>query len=80
MRWRRRVSEGEQGELFSDTPPGLSPEEQAIIDIITTRGDATINELTASIDIPTPRLMGMLVDMEFRSLIAAIPGGRYRIR
>ena len=79
MRWRVRPAEGEQQNLFADTPP-LSPEEQAVIDIITDRGDATLGELSARISVPTPRLMGMLIDMEYRSLISALPGGRYRLR
>lgn len=79
MRWPVKPTEGEQATLF-DTLQQLSPEEQAIIDTITRRGDATINELTASVNIAIPRLMGMLIDMEFRSLITAIPGGRYQLR
>lgn len=79
MRWPVRPAEGQQQELFTDTP-ALTPEEQAIIDIITDRGDATLGELTARINIPTPRLMGMLIDMEYRSLLSALPGGRYRLR
>ncbi|MDE6205231.1 MAG: DNA-protecting protein DprA, partial [Duncaniella sp.] len=79
MRWPVKASEGEQPTLFT-TPPELSDDEQAIIDTITRRGDATMSELIASVNIPTPRLMGMLIDMEFRSLITALPGGRYQIR
>ncbi|MCM1355864.1 MAG: DNA-processing protein DprA [Staphylococcus sp.] len=56
----------------------LTGEEQTIVDIMTERGEVTLQELGARIDIPTPRLMAMLIDMEFRSLILAIPGGRYR--
>lgn len=81
MRWPTHAPEGEQQSLFEpESPLRLSSDEQAIIDLITLRGDATINEITASINIPTPRLMGMLIDMEFRSIICAMPGGRYRIK
>ncbi len=79
MRWPVKPAEGHQPELF-DSVPELTPEEQAVIDTITRRGDATLSELTASVNIPTPRLMGMLIDMEFRSLILAIPGGRYQLK
>lgn len=79
MRWPVKASEGDQPALF-DSRPRLSDEEQAIIDTITLRGDATMSELTASVNIPTPRLMGMLIDMEFRDLITALPGGRYQLR
>lgn len=79
MRWPVRPTEGEQQTLFADTP-SLTPEEQNIIDAIASRGDATLSELTASVNIPIARLMGMLVDLEYRSLISAVPGGRYRLR
>ncbi len=79
MRWPVKASEGDQPALF-DTLPQLTDEEQAIIDTITRRGDATMSELLASVNISTPRLMGMLIDMEFRSLISALPGGRYQLR
>ena len=48
-----------------------------ILDIMTDRGEVMINDLSARIDMPIHRLMGLLIDMEFRSLIAHIPGGRY---
>lgn len=76
MRWPVAESQSELPSLF----PVLTPEEQAIIDIMTDRGEVTLPELSSKIDIPTPRLMAMLIDMEFRSLILNIPGGRYRPR
>lgn len=76
MRWPTVEATPAQPSLFEQ----LQPEEQAVIDLLTDRGEATLNDLTARIDIPTPRLMAMLIDLEFRSLILAIPGGRYRLR
>ena len=66
----------EQPSLF----PTLTPEEEAIIEIMTDRGEVNLPELSSRIDIPIPRLMAMLIDMEFRSIIINIPGGRYRLR
>ncbi|MDE6061652.1 MAG: hypothetical protein K2G00_02705, partial [Duncaniella sp.] len=60
--------------------PTLTPEEEAIIEIMTDRGEVNLPELSSRIDIPIPRLMAMLIDMEFRSIIINIPGGRYRLR
>lgn len=76
MRWPTAGTPAELPALFES----LSPEEQAIIDIMTDRGEVTLPELSSRIDIPVPRLMAMLIDMEFRSLILNIPGGRYRPR
>lgn len=77
MRWPVSEAAPEQPSLFDAC---LAPEEQAVINLLTDRGEATINDFTARIDIPAPRLMAMLIDLEFRSLILAIPGGRYRLR
>lgn len=74
MNWPTKMTEGSQKELFVN----LSPEEEAILEIMTMKGDVTINDLTSRIDMPVHRLMGLLIDMEFRSLIANIPGGLYR--
>ncbi|MCM1137274.1 MAG: DNA-processing protein DprA [Duncaniella sp.] len=74
MNWRVKETEGTQKDLFIN----LTPEESAILEVMTQKGDVTIHDLTSRIDIPVHRLMGLLIDMEFRSLIASIPGGLYR--
>lgn len=80
MGWPRRPEEGMQTELFSPESPQLSGEERAIMAFIADRGEATATELRAHVDMPLPRLMGTLIEMEFRSLLLSIPGGRYRIK
>ncbi len=77
MGWNTREElEGTQGELFVK----LTPEEEAVLDVLATKGDAGIHDFSVRIDIPLPRLMALLIDMEFRSLITHLPGGRYRLR
>ena len=80
MRWPRKPKEGEQTSLFTVDTPELSPEEQAVIATITRTGEANTSELLIGTGLAMPRLMGLLVDMEFRNLILSIPGGRYRLR
>lgn len=63
--------------LQTDT---LQPEEKMIVDLLSRRGDLSFAELTANINIPTPRLMSTLVDLEFRSILRQIPGGLYRLK
>lgn len=79
MRWPRRPREGRQTTIF-EAPVELNAVEQAVIDTISRKGEANLSEIMANVDIPMPRLMGMLVDLEFRNLITAIPGARYRVR
>lgn len=76
MGWRIVSQQENTPQLFDD----ISPEEQAIIDIMTDSGEMTLSELSCRIDMPTPRLLSTLIDMEFRSLLMQIPGGRYRLR
>lgn len=75
MEWPVKDSEPVQSELF----PVLTDEEQTIVDLITRRGDMRQSELAAALALSTSRLMGLLIDMEFKGLIAPIPGGRYRL-
>lgn len=60
--------------------PELTPEEETIMAVLAERGESSLPELSSRIDLPVPRLMATLIDMEFRSIIINIPGGRYRLR
>ena len=57
-----------------------TPEEQAIIDFLTTNGDGFINRIAVATGISIHRLMGLLVDMEFKGLVVNQPGGLYRLK
>ena len=76
MRWPVAEADDAMPSLF----PEMSPEEEAVIAVLTARGEATLADLSSRIDLPVARLMSMLIDMEFRALIISIPGGRYRLR
>ena len=75
MRWTTRKTEGMQSELFIE----LSDEEQRVVDYLTLHGEAQINTLCVSVNIPIARLMGLLIDMEFKGLILSFPGSKYRL-
>ncbi len=76
MRWPVAEADDAMPSLF----PEMSPEEEAVMAVLTARGEATLADLSSRIDLPVARLMSMLIDMEFRALIISIPGGRYRLR
>lgn len=73
--WKRRDREGLQQELFKE----LNTLEQQIVNTLTEYGEQRLDELQNRIAVPTARLMATLIDMEFREIITAIPGGRYRL-
>lgn len=75
MRWTPRPSEGSQQELFIE----LSAEEQVVVDYLAQHGEAQINTLCVAVNIPIARLMGLLIDMEFKGLILSFPGSKYRL-
>lgn len=76
MGWETVTSSEVQPSLFDE----LQPEERIIVDLLTEHGEMTLPQLTARIDMPSPRLLATLIDMEFRSFLLQIPGGRYRLK
>lgn len=74
LRWPRRPGEGSQPTLF----PHLTPDEQTITDILTGRGQASLTELLQATDLPVHTLMSILIDLETRGHILALPGSNYR--
>lgn len=76
MGWPEKdAAEVAQPSLFEN----LSEEEQAIIDYLTEHGEGQINVMTVALNRNIGRLMGQLIDMEFRKLILSYPGGKYRL-
>lgn len=64
-----------QPSLFTD----LDAEEQLILNVLIKRGECQINALCIATNMPTPKLLPMLLEMEFKGVIAAFPGGVYRL-
>lgn len=75
MRWNARKPEENQPSLFRE----LSAEEQAIVDYLTSAGEAHINEICVNAGIPIAKLTGILIDMEFDGLVLTYPGSKYRL-
>lgn len=75
MGWARRPQPGEQQSLFAD----LSPEEQAVVDYLTQKGEAQISQISIALNQSTGKLLALLIDMEFKGLVLAYPGARYRL-
>ena len=66
--------EGIQQELFVQ----LDPTEQHIIDLLIEHDILLLDELATACNLTLPRTAAILLDMELRGLIAALPGGRYQ--
>lgn len=59
-------------------PIELNSDEARIVEFLTTNSDASLQQLTASTGFSVSKLMSLLIDMEFRGLVLALPGGRYQ--
>lgn len=75
MNWPVKTEEPEQLTLFDN----LSSEEQAVVDFLTVNGEGQLNQLSIALNLNVGRMMSLLIDMEFKGLLLAYPGGKYRL-
>lgn len=76
MAWPRTETapQGVQQELFVE----LSPTERQILEMITAQDTMTLDNLAIACVITLPRMAAILLEMELRGLVQALPGGRYQ--
>lgn len=75
MNWTLREQTASQRLLF----PELTEEERAVVEYLTRHGEARLNQLTVAMNQGVGRMMSLLIDMEFKGLLLAYPGGKYRL-
>ncbi len=59
-------------------PVTINPDEEKIVEFLKANEDSNIRSISTGTGITVGRLSAMLVDMEFRNLILALPGAVYR--
>lgn len=59
-------------------PIELNPEETLIVDFLENNEDASLQQIVVETGFPISKLMPLLIDLEFRGILLALPGGRYR--
>lgn len=57
----------------------LGPEEQAIIDLLNTKGRVQIDELSLSLNVPVSMAMIHLLNLELNGLVRTLPGKFYEV-
>ena len=75
MHWEGVKQEPQQLDLF----PGLTKEEQAVVDVIRDRGEIHINALADALQQPVYKLMSTLVELDCKNVITTLPGCRYTV-
>ncbi len=77
MNWDAQMLPRErQQELFAT----LTSDEQAIVEKLRSEDSIYINHLVAHCHIPLQKMLGLLVQMEFKGLVEALPGSYYKIK
>ncbi|HKI88116.1 MAG TPA: DNA-processing protein DprA [Draconibacterium sp.] len=65
-----------QSSLFVD----LSPEEDKVVELLTANGELFIDQISAELGLPVSRVSAMLLNLEFKNVLAALPGKMYKLR
>ena len=74
MNWQPKKPASIQTECF----PVCTDDEQALLDILRSHGELPIDELGAGLKWTPARTSSVLLQLEFRGLVKALPGKRYR--
>lgn len=65
-----------QSRLFID----LNNEEQKIFDLLQKQGELFIDQISAEMHLPTSRVSALLLNLEFKNVLIAMPGKMYKLR
>nr|WP_319511662.1 DNA-processing protein DprA [uncultured Draconibacterium sp.] len=77
MGWEKTDKvEAVQSSLFID----LNPEEERVVDLLKEKGELFIDQISAEIKLPVSRVSAMLLNLEFKNLLVALPGKMYKLR
>ncbi len=77
LRWEKPVPAGTQASLFPQYE--YTPEEAKIVSFLTDRGTAHLNDIATALNRPVHKLLAVLVEMEFKQLLEALPGSRFTL-
>ena len=58
----------------------LSPEEEKVVGLLQEQGELFIDQISAEIKMPVSRISALLLNMEFKNLLVALPGKMYRLK
>lgn len=59
--------------------PELTDEEQVVTNYLTQKGEGQINRMTVDLNQPLSQLLSILVELEFKGVVKALPGGIYKL-
>ncbi len=77
MGWEmEKRNEVSQSSLFVD----LLPEEERVVNLLKKNGQLFIDQISAEMDLPVSRISAMMLNLEFKNVLVALPGKIYKLR
>ena len=64
-----------QSKLFVD----LLPDEEKVVKLLRENGELFIDQISAELSLPVSRVSALLLNMEFKNILTALPGKMYRL-
>jgi DNA processing protein len=65
-----------QSSLFVD----LTPDEEKVVELLKKEGDLFIDQISSELKMPGSKISALLLNMEFKNIISAMPGKIYKLR
>jgi DNA processing protein len=76
MGWENKSGEkAVQAKLFVD----LLPDEEKVVKLLNENGELFIDNISSELSIPVNRISSLLMNMEFKNILIALPGKKYRL-
>lgn len=79
MGWEARSRHTTQATLTAEVREELTSEEQRVVDYLMHNGDVQVNRMAVELNCPIATLSALLVELEFKGFVIALPGGVYRL-
>ncbi|MEN8116744.1 MAG: DNA-processing protein DprA [Bacteroidota bacterium] len=77
MGWENNTKEKvTQPSLFVD----LNADEQKVVDLLQKKGELFIDQISSEMELPVSRISSMLLNLEFKNILEALPGKMYKLR
>jgi DNA processing protein len=65
-----------QSVLFAD----LNTEEEQIVELLKTEGELFIDQISSTMKLPGSKISSLLLNMEFKNILVALPGKMYKLK
>jgi len=76
MGWEKLVEQVIQSSLFVE----LNNEEQRIVDLLQEKGELFIDQISSEMSMPVSKVSTLLLNLEFKNVLDALPGKMYKLR